>query len=350
MANELNSSLPNKVDELANLKTNETSESKAQEFSSLGIPAEKAVPTKVNSNAKGDIPKVKSTTTQEPKADVKKVAPTDDTPVALTPASSDPLANLGKFVKGQVNAGQPKLMKIDLNEYAPYFGNNTSWITDQQSLDKQRAKEQRGVQQFGYASGRVALNVIPEVISQLANVADLEDYANSDQEVGNWLSTMMKGVQEDVNEELPIYRINPGEALDYGDSAWWFENGANLTTSALGFVGAGYITGGISSAAIGKLGQGAKALRTLGKTNQLGHQGQQGVYALSALTNAIALNQAEGVGIGVDTFNQVYQQELEKFALENPRKYGIDNVNGFITTSTFYTEDLIKDFKTSKKL
>lgn len=41
----------------------------------------------------------------------------------------------------------------------------------------------------------------------------------------------------------------------------------------------------------------------------------------------------------------VDQKELELFALENKKKYGIDNDNGFITTSTMYTEELIKDFK-----
>lgn len=42
---------------------------------------------------------------------------------------------------------------------------------------------------------------------------------------------------------------------------------------------------------------------------------------------------------------RVNEKELEEFALKNPRKYGIDNENGFITTSTMFTEDLIKDFK-----
>lgn len=41
----------------------------------------------------------------------------------------------------------------------------------------------------------------------------------------------------------------------------------------------------------------------------------------------------------------VDQNKLEIFALENKKKYGIDNDNGFITTSTMYTEELINDFK-----
>lgn len=36
---------------------------------------------------------------------------------------------------------------------------------------------------------------------------------------------------------------------------------------------------------------------------------------------------------------------LQNFALENPRKYGISNVKGFVTTTTLFTEDLVKSFK-----
>lgn len=38
------------------------------------------------------------------------------------------------------------------------------------------------------------------------------------------------------------------------------------------------------------------------------------------------------------------QKDLEELALKNPRKYGINNNNGFITTTTLFTETLIKDF------
>ena len=42
---------------------------------------------------------------------------------------------------------------------------------------------------------------------------------------------------------------------------------------------------------------------------------------------------------------QISQKELEEFALKNKRKYGIQDENGFITTSTLFTNDLINDFK-----
>lgn len=42
---------------------------------------------------------------------------------------------------------------------------------------------------------------------------------------------------------------------------------------------------------------------------------------------------------------KVDQKQLENFALKNKKRYGIEDENGFITTSTMYTEDLIRDFK-----
>jgi len=46
---------------------------------------------------------------------------------------------------------------------------------------------------------------------------------------------------------------------------------------------------------------------------------------------------------------KVNQQDLEDFALKNKRKYGIVDENGFITTSTMFTEELIKDFKNEQR-
>jgi len=92
--------------------------------------------------------------------------------------------------------------------------------------DRMRAEQQSALDQFGNAVGRVALNVIPTIVGNLASAADLEDYYNTDDEVGNWLTTSMEGLKEKTNEMLPIYRTDPGKALDVGDFGWWAENGS----------------------------------------------------------------------------------------------------------------------------
>lgn len=235
-------------------------------------------------------------------------------PASTNVKTSDPLSGIENFVQGQVQSNQPKPIQTDLEEYAPYFGNNIGYVTENtmSELDKSRAYQQSGISQFKNAVGRIALNVIPEVASQIGNAFDVEDYLNADAEVGNWLSNAMKGIQENVNEALPIYRENPNENLDFGDSGYWFENGSSLVQSMLGFVGAGYVTGGVGSATVTRGAKTLKWLQTLGKTSQLGAEGLNATRVATTITNALMLNQAESIGIGVDTFNEVYQRETEK--------------------------------------
>ena len=224
---------------------------------------------------------------------------------------SHPLSDVGNLLSGQVEGNATTLQPINLEEYAPYFGNNPGYVSNIDQLDKDRAFRQGSLEQFGNASARVALNVIPETVSQLANAADLEDYYNSNTEVGNWITNALQSLEQDVDKQFPIYRENPDKPLDVGDNAWWFENGSGLVKSAAAFVGAGYVTGNAINSIFGKAGQAAKWLSTFGKTGAVSEGTAQGIRGASVLANAMALNQAEGVGIGVDQYNKVYNQTLQ---------------------------------------
>jgi len=236
----------------------------------------------------------------------------------------DPLKNIGKFTKSTKVTGHETPSTIDLDKYTPYIG-KSSLITTQETLDKNRAHLQTGWEQFKNASSRIVQSVVPEIVSQTANLLDLEDYNNADQEVGNWISKAMTTIKEDINESNPIYQAEQ-KPLNVSDSGWWFENGSSLVTSALGFVGAGYIAGAGIGKIFGTAGKGAQWLRTMGATTELGATGQQAVFGVSALTNAIALNQAESVGIGVDTYNQVYQEQL-KILQADKKNLDVDNAD-----------------------
>ena len=286
-----NKPLPNEVAGLNKSSiTPDTSEPKAQEFSALNPLEGESITDPVTD------PPTKKKAGQHNNS-------------SSTSIKGKPLDNLGKFVQGQIESGNKKLINIDLEEYSKYFGGNIGYVEDKKTLDQDRAYAQGAVEQFKHASARIGLNIIPEVISQIANVVDIEDYFNSDQEVGNWLSTEMKKLQEQNNEANPIYRENPEETLNVSDSGWWFENGSSLVTSAAGFVATGYITG---AAALKTVTAGAKWAKGLSAVGALTSAEQKGVRALSALTSAVALNQAEGVGIGVDTFKISYDREVEK--------------------------------------
>ncbi len=250
-----------------------------------------------------------SGSTQEPK----NISNDKEKPKPTSSPKPDPLANIGKFVKGQREGGKETLFEIDYDKYAPYFGGNVGYYTPASvsSLDRQRANEQGNLEQFKNALTRISLNVLPEVVSQLSNIVDIEDYNNSNAEIGNWMSNYMKTIQQDVDEANPIYRENPDKPLDVTDGAWWFENGANLVTSAAGFVATGYIAGGLTAGAVNKVGQGMKWAKSLGQFSQLSAGEQQLARGASTLINAYTLNQAEGIGIGVDTFKEVYEKQLQ---------------------------------------
>lgn len=42
------------------------------------------------------------------------------------------------------------------------------------------------------------------------------------------------------------------------------------------------------------------------------------------------------------------ERELIKFALTNPNRYGIDEEHGIVTTSTLFTDLLVKEFRDSR--
>jgi predicted kinase len=221
-------------------------------------------------------------------------------------STSHPLEDLGSLVQGYVETGKEKLLNLNLDEYAPYFGNNIGAFGSKEDLDKSRAFRQGSGEQFLNAAGRVAINVVPEMVSQLANAADFEDYFNSDQEVGNWVSNAINKFEVGVDKALPIYRENPDKPLDIGDNAWWFENGSSLVKSAAAFVGAGYLTGAAAGSLFTKGGEALKWLSTMGKESQLADTGKQIANAGATLANAMMLNQAEGVGIATDQFQKSY--------------------------------------------
>src|SRR4030042_1097959 len=109
-------------------------------------------------------------------------------------------------------------------------------------LNKYRAKRQTGWDQLGNAAIRLT-NIIPEAVGSIASALDFEDYANSNDEVGNWLTSLTESWKQETNEEFPIYRETPGKTFDVSDSGWWIENGSSLVNSVGGFaIGGGIIS------------------------------------------------------------------------------------------------------------
>ena len=211
------------------------------------------------------------------------------------------LKNFGKFVDRRIPSADDSNRSVDLSEFSPYLGDRFV-LTD--ASPKNRAINQPTGEQFGNAVLRLLPNTALEFVSMAANIIDIEDYVNSDNEVGNWLSTWAQEQKQKVNQATPIYRENPNEFLNVSDPAWWFENGTNLVQSAGAFVGLGMVTGMGTGALLGK---GAKYLQWLENLTKVAPKVVRGG---NAVLNAALLNQAESIGIATETFDKAFNKKL----------------------------------------
>jgi len=211
------------------------------------------------------------------------------------------LQNFGKYVDKRIPSTDDSNRGIDLSKYSEYLGNSFVFTG---ASDKNRAINQPTGEQVRNAVLRILPNTALEFMSMTANALDLEDYVNSNNEVGNWLTTWAQERKQAINEALPIYRKEPTKPLDIGDTAWWMENGTNLVQSAGAFVGLGFLTGGAISSAVGKGAKYLKWLQTLSNTSP------KVVQSTSAVLNSAILNQAEGIGIATETFDKAFNKKL----------------------------------------
>ena len=214
---------------------------------------------------------------------------------------------------------------IDLSKYKEYLNPTKAGayaFPFEADIDKARALGQSGVEQ----AGRTALKLIPKIglefVGMLGNTLDVEDYINAESngEVGNWLNNWAQEQKANLDEWKPTYRENPGEALDIGDSAWWFESGSSLVESATAFVGLGYVTGAGALKALTSGGKALEFLGAIGKGVRATDTAKKGTQVAAGLTNTLMLNQAEGIGIATNVYNDTFAEEFDKLTAEGLSK------------------------------
>lgn len=199
-----------------------------------------------------------------------------------------------------------KLNEIFAMNTAPTMqGGHDSYITTDKKYDKEdnfikgdigayRAARQSTLNKVGSALSRIAVNTGLSAVGYLAAVADIEDYNNQDDEVGNLVTNTMEEWKASFNKNYaPIYRKS-NEHLALDDAGWWLENGASLVESIGAFAITGAVTGGAAS--------------WLAGASKLGSAGQ----ALATLATSTALNQAEGVTSAAQVYKDIYKAQLQK--------------------------------------
>lgn len=222
------------------------------------------------------------------------------------------------FKRGSFSSLEDTNSGINLDDYRDYMKKGVFSVNS--ALDNTRPRNQSNWEQTYHAALKFVPNVALEILNQAGNMLDVEDYANADNEVGNWLSDWAMARKEEINEANPIYRENPGEALDVGDYAWWMENGSALAESVTAFAAIGAVTGmGVSRLVT----NGAKAYEWLAGLNKAvtgTNTGKKVIQGANTLSTAFLLNHAEGMGIATTVYNEIYQEELNKLNAE-----GVEN-------------------------
>jgi hypothetical protein len=230
------------------------------------------------------------------------------------------LSSNPNLIQGFEDSGETHFM--DTKQYSDYTQTDrgVSAFPFHSDYEKSRAINQTGGEQVRRTLGKLLPKTALEFVGQVGNVLDFEDYANSDNEVGNWLNDWAQEKKAELDEYSPTYRVNPNEALDIGDSAWWLQSGSSLVESAAAFVGLGYLSG---AAALKLLNSGGKALEFLNiisKGASATNNAKKGTQVGATLANTLMLNQAEGVGIATNAYNNIYNKAIEELKLQHPNK------------------------------
>ena len=243
--------------------------------------------------------------------------------------------NLGKlsdYNKQQLNKRNSPLEGIDVDNFNKY-GVNVGLHSNIEYLQKERAKNQSGWEQFGRSIGQIAVNEV--FLGTLLGFSDLYDWlANLGKDYGedDWNNEFGKALvaaQDRIKEDLAIYRQDPNKSFDITDSGWWWDNFVTVGSTASLLIPSMAVTKGLSYAGKGakylsniiKLDRGLHKIgRWLGKTApKLGIENPYTVSnALGKFTDvavpAVISRQMEDMLEGRETYNQVFENTMQQFA------------------------------------
>ena len=214
------------------------------------------------------------------------------------------------------NTGSVSQGRNDFNKLKKHLPGSMGIVTPEGLWESEAAIRQSNWAQAGNATLRVLGNIVPETIQQASRMLDFSGDYSSDNAIG----AAMQRWKDTVNEATPIFRENPTTSFDFGDFAYWAEQGSGLVTTAFAFAALGYATGGIAGAAFKGIGTGARLALGAVDTEaslSIGARVARGIASNiepvgAGLTNTVLLTKAEGVGVGIDTYQQKKQAYIEQ--------------------------------------
>ena len=194
------------------------------------------------------------------------------------------------------------------DSYEDYIDRNTlrGGAFDTDALNAMRADNQSNWEQAGNALGRLAINVVPQIIGSTAAMLDLPGYFSAEEAANNAIVNWADSVKKSSEELLPIYEENPGGSMQMGDFAWWMTRGEGLVESIASFAVAGMGAGALMSLAGKGLAKGLAATVLSAKN------AKTAAGLTSQLGTATMMNQAEAVLEATQVYQTTYKNSLDK--------------------------------------
>ena len=176
-----------------------------------------------------------------------------------------------------------------------------------EDLNSIRADNQSNWEQTGNALGRIAVNVVPQILSSASAMIDIPGYWDAEHaatnDIVNWADSVKSKVDTDW---LPIYENSPDKFMQMGDWAWWMSRGSGLVESIASFAVTGMGAGKLAS-------MGAKGLaKGLTKTILSAKNAKVAEGAVSRLATATMLNQSEAVLEATQVYKTTLDNSLNK--------------------------------------
>jgi hypothetical protein len=175
-----------------------------------------------------------------------------------------------------------------------------------------RANNQSNWEKAGHAVERVAVNIIPQIISGFASMLDIPGYFSAEEAANNTIVNWAQDLKKEVDEDwFPIYERNPGKSMQLNDFGWWMSRGSGLVESIGSFLAQGYGAGKIASMTLKGISTASKA-KYLARALMGAEKSKQVLGATNALTTATMLNQSEAVIEATQVFKDTYDDRLAK--------------------------------------
>ena len=214
----------------------------------------------------------------------------------------------GSMAQGYIPA--PYQKGIEKSKY------DEGYLTSFGDINKFRAQRQTFGDELANKTAQVIPGVVMGTFEILGYMGDaVENIGGAvgaiETDFDNWLSKGLREAEEKWDKKFPVYSMNPNKVFDFGDTAWWINNGGDTVESIMEFLAAGAITGGAAGIA-------GKGLQGLGVAGRLSAQGtrlanitnklSKAVYAGGAgLQTAAANSIITAQGIGALNAHQVYK-------------------------------------------